>query len=351
MHDPTMNTSFSSISFPFAQVSALKNSRPVLEMEKLLHQFGANWSHAFEALLPQKNQGVSLVDLQVMRFSEFVEKHPAAMDFQVFEVQALESLCLWGLDLRMTSVAVDYMFGGRGAFRTQVANATWTPLEQRIRQRIWDSLASAFETPWQKDLPLRLRMLREESLAQNLRMAQPESTVFAAQFEVRLNGLVFPVCFCMPTSIQLESLWSEGEDNASDAVWGPELRHQLKQTPLEAIAVIARQSLTVGELLQMSVGQVIPIQLEPTVDVLIEGRSVLVGRPGVKNDHYALKVEGVLQEWGDALQANGLLPEKDLTSISSPSGLAGAMSDPLESIAEALNGFDQQVAGGSDGQS
>jgi len=97
------------------------------------------------------------------------------------------------------------------------------------------------------------------------------------------------------------------------------------------------------------VGQVLPIDLGKEIDVEIEGRSMLFGRYGVKNSKYAVKVESVL----DALDQ--LLDRQQMLHGESPEAANGSvsavMADPLQSVAEAFNGFDQQVAlGGRDGK-
>lgn len=340
---------FSKISFPLAGGTLSSVSQELREIEKILGQFASNWKRSLDALLSTKHVSVSLVQVSEVPFSDFVARKTDASDFQVFEIEALEGLCVWGLDLRLVSVVVDCMFGGQGKLPAPgVIQRPWTPIEQRIRHRLWESLANAYEAPWQSLLPQRLHVLRQEQLARNLRLTQSQSPVFAAEFSIELNHSTFTASFCLPVSPQLQALWS-GQDGksaaAGEAVWGRELRQQLKQAPLEATALLAEQAITVGQLLQLSVGQVLPLDLRHSVDVRIEGRSMLSGRYGVKNNKYAVKIDSVFDEL-DLLLERQKLDDSQTVDGSQFSSNEEFLASPLKSVAEAFQDFEQQVASG-----
>jgi len=344
-----MAAGFTRINFPLADGTALAPARSLKEMEKILSQFASNWKASLGALLPSKNIVVSLMAVDAIPYAQFISrKGEEAADFQIFEIEALENLCVWGWDMRLVPMVVDGMFGGHGRWPQRIqTDRPLTPIEQRIRLRLWESLENAYETPWQTVLPQRLRALREESWAKNLRLVHANSAVYAADFTVQISHMSFQLSFCLPVSTQLQALWSDEVEPGHEAVWGKELRQQLRQAPLEATAVIARRQLTVSDLLQLTVGQVLPIDLEPMVDVQIEGVSVLTGRSGVKNQQYAVKVERVLDDlsrWADhqppstdSFASDGVSPATQ-----------GFVPGPLKSVAEALKEFDQHVAGSDD---
>lgn len=339
---------FSKISFPLTGGTVSSTSQEVRELEKMLGQFASNWERSLGALLSTKHLSVSLLQVSEVPFSDFVARNTDASDFQIFEIEALENLCVWGLDLRLVFVVVDCMFGGQG--KLPVAGAVqrpWTPIEQRIRHRLWESLANAYEAPWQSLLPQRLHVLRQERLARNLRLTQEQSTVYSAEFSIELNQSTFGASFCLPVTQQLQALWSAqvSKGVAVDAVWGKELRRQLRQAPLEATALLAEQNITVGQLLQLSVGQVLSLDLRDSVDVRIEGRSMLSGRYGVKNNKYAVKIESVFDEL-DLLLERQKLDENGFIENGQSTSSQELLHSPLESVAEAFHDLDEQLASG-----
>jgi hypothetical protein len=69
------------------------------------------------------------------------------------------------------------------------------------------------------------------------------------------------------------------------------LQHQLYAKPVESVAVLCEKELSVAQLLSLSLGQVLPIDLSAPVRLMVDGVNLLSGRYGVRNGHYALKVE------------------------------------------------------------
>ena len=81
------------------------------------------------------------------------------------------------------------------------------------------------------------------------------------------------------------------EASGQPAGWGRSLQHQLYAKPVDSVAVLCEKELTVAQLLSLSLGQVLPIDLTAPVRLMVDGVNLLSGRYGVRNGHYALKVE------------------------------------------------------------
>ena len=62
------------------------------------------------------------------------------------------------------------------------------------------------------------------------------------------------------------------------------------------MAVLCEKELTVAQLLSLSIGQVLPIELAEPVRFMVDGVSMLSGRYGVRNGNYALKVEHINEQ-------------------------------------------------------
>jgi flagellar motor switch protein FliM len=340
-----MNPGFTPISFPATGESHLPPTRAVKEMEKILSQFASNWKTSLSTLLSSQRIDLSLDTVELMPYGQFVSRQgDEAADCQIFEIEALESLCVWACDLRLVPMVVDGMFGGHGRWpHGSSIERSLTPIESKIRLRLWESLANAYESPWQSFLPQRLRLLREEKWVKNLRLASVQSPVYCATLSLHLNQKSFRVCFCLPVPQQLQSLWSDASEQAQEAVWGKELQQQIRRAPLEVTAIIASRRLTVSDLLKMTVGQTLDIDMAPSVDVKVDGISVFSGRYGVKNQHYAVKVEQVfddIEKWVGSRQDQAQWPDHAASQ--------GLVPDPLQAATAAMRDFDQHLAGAED---
>lgn len=300
--------------------------------------FMTYWRQALTALIP----GVIEVRAHSMAFktyATFVENLGDAHDIHVYEIEALQTLCAWTFDRRVFPMAVDCMFGGGGRLPIKELNRRYTPIELGVRKRCVDSLASAYESTWHKTYPLRLQPLRQEQQLTSLRLVAAEDSVLHACFELRINELPFYIHLCLPRRAvdaltQAPLAADAAPEEAVRHAWGSTLQHNVYSAPVEAVAVLAKTDMTVAQLLSLSIGQVVPIDLSEPVDLMVDGVSVMQGRYGVRSGHYAMKVETIQDSH---LQASPP-PEE-----SQPSPAPARESQVLEQVASAMSDFTSQV--------
>jgi flagellar motor switch protein FliM len=320
-------------------------STPLWETEVLRRQFTQldakhtdfmmHWRQSLTTLIPAQVQ-LEAGALEFKTYSQFIADVASPSDIQVFEVEALQSLCAWSLDLRLFPTAVDCMFGGAGRIPVRDLSRRYTPIELGVRRRCLESLATAYEAAWQNSFPIRLHPLRQEQQPASLRMASPQDTVLHARFHLKLNAMALSIDLCMPRrAIEILTAEVPQENATPDAsvkhAWGHSLQHNVYAAPVEAVAILGKTQMTVAQLLSLSIGQVIPIELSEPVDLMVDGVTLMKGRYGVRSGQYALKVEDILQ--------NQLPPPAPSAPDVSASG-----SESLSEIASALSDFSQQVA-------
>ena len=284
---------FSSPHWSTAQTSAQLNL-----LESNHTDFMAYWRQSLTALIPGAIE-VHARALEFKAYGAFVDEVKEALDIHVYEIEALQTLCAWSLDRRIIPMAVDCMFGGGGRLPIRELNRRYTPIELGVRRRCVDSLASTYESIWHKTFPLRLQPLRQEHQLASLRLVDSQEGVLHARFELSINAHVFPVHLCLPRRAIEQLTQSPPADDAPPEetvrrAWGSTLQHNVYAAPVEGVAVLAQTEMTVAQLLSLSIGQVVPIDLSDPVDFRVDGVSVMRGRYGVRSGHYAMKVESIL---------------------------------------------------------
>jgi hypothetical protein len=107
------------------------------------------------------------------------------------------------------------------------------------------------------------------------------------------------------------------------------------------VAVLCEKELSVAQLLSLSLGQVLPIDLSAPVRLMVDGVSILSGRYGVRNGHYALKVEH--------MNAAPVIPKVEDFEGATSGQYLGSLDVPaqaqtdLANAAKALSQLDQQI--------
>ena len=344
-----MNTNPDNMQFPFAkealegldtQVSHDWNRE---QLDAMHMQFVAQWRQSMSTLVPAEIK-ILAGDMEMKTYEAFVLEAPSFADIQVFEIDALQTLCAWSFDSRWVAAAVDCLFGGAGIIPIKERTGKLTHIELGIRQRLLATLATAYEAAWQAAYPIRLQTLRQEQQLSSLRLTSHKDLVLHAQFAIHFNLLELRVDLCLPKRAldwQTPSVSAKSSENSGQpAGWSRSLQHQLYAKPVESVAVLCEKELSVAQLLSLSLGQVLPIDLSAPVRLMVDGVNLLSGRYGVRNGHYALKVEHMnqppLQHTEDF---EGATSGQYLGSLDMP---PQAQTD-LANAAMALSQLDQQI--------
>ena len=344
-----MNTNPDNMQFPFAkealegldtQVSQDWNRE---QLDAMHMQFVGQWRQSMSTLVPAEIK-ILAGDMELKTYEAFVLEAPSFADIQVFEIDALQTLCAWSFDARWVTAAVDCLFGGAGIIPIKERSGKLTHIELGIRQRLLATMATAYEAAWQAAYPIRLQTLRQEQQLSSLRLTSHKDVVLHAQFAIHFNLLELRVDLCLPKRAldwQTPSASAKSsETSGQPAGWSRSLQHQLYAKPVESVAVLCEKELSVAQLLSLSLGQVLPIDLTAPVRLMVDGVNMLSGRYGVRNGHYALKVEHMnqppLQHTEDF---EGATAGQYLGSLDMP---AQAQSD-LANAAMALSQLDQQI--------
>lgn len=345
-----MNTQPDNMQFPFAkealegldaQVSQDWNRE---QLDAMHLQFVAQWRQSLTTLVPAEIK-VLAGDMQLKTYETFVVDAPAFADIQVFEIDSLQTLCAWNFDARWVAAAVDCLFGGAGRIPVRERSGRMTHIELGIRQRLLETLATAYEAAWQTAYPIRLQTLRQEQQLSSLRLTSHKDVVLHAQFIIHFNSLELRVDLCLPKRAldwQTPSPTTLAKEAPGQpAGWSRSLQHQLYAKPVESVAVLCEKELSVAQLLSLSLGQVLPIDLSAPVRLMVDGVNLLSGRYGVRNGHYALKVEHMnLPPMTPQLEdMEGATSGQYLGSLDMP---AQAQAD-LANAAQALSQLDQQI--------
>ena len=344
-----MNTNPDHMQFPFAkealegldtQVSQDWNRE---QLDAMHMQFVGQWRQSMSTLVPAEIK-ILAGNMELKTYEAFVLEAPSFADIQVFEIDALQTLCAWSFDSRWVAAAVDCLFGGAGIIPIKERTGKLTHIELGIRQRLLETLATAYEAAWQTAYPIRLQTLRQEQQLSSLRLTSHKDVVLHAQFAIHFNLLELRVDLCLPKRAldwQTPSASAKASENsAQPAGWSRSLQHQLYAKPVESVAVLCEKELSVAQLLSLSLGQVLPIDLSAPVRLMVDGVNMLSGRYGVRNGHYALKVEH--------MNHPPLLHTEDFEGATSGQYLGSLDMPPqaksdLANAAKALSQLDQQI--------
>jgi flagellar motor switch protein FliM len=247
----------------------------------------------------RRSAEVSVGSVRVSKYSEFIRNLVVPTNLNLIHMKPLRGTALMVFDPGLVFLLVDNLFGGDGRFHTRVEGRDFTQTEQRIIMRILDIVFEAYAKSWEPVYPIEFEYIRSEMNTQFANIATPNEVVVSSTFTIELGSVSGQIHFCMPYSMIepiRDALTSsiQGEALEVDKRWIRLLTQQIQVAEVELVAVLGNGKANFDEILNMKVGDVIPISVPETIQATVDGVPVMDCTYGVSNGQYALKVERLI---------------------------------------------------------
>jgi flagellar motor switch protein FliM len=247
----------------------------------------------------RRSAEVSVGSVRVSKYSEFIRNLVVPTNLNLVHMKPLRGTALMVFDPGLVFLLVDNLFGGDGRFHTRVEGRDFTQTEQRIILRILDIVFEAYTKSWEPVYPVEFEYIRSEMNTQFANIATPNEVVVASTFTVELGSVSGQIHFCMPYSMIepiRDSLTSslQGEALEVDKRWIRLMTQQIQIAEVELVASLGTAKVNFDEILNMRVGDIIPLTIPEFISATVDGVPVMDCSYGVMNGQYALKVEKLL---------------------------------------------------------
>lgn len=237
--------------------------------------------------------------ISVRKYGEFIASVGTPASLNLMTMEPLRGTALFVLAPDLVFSVVDNLFGGDGRIHTRVEGRAFTPTEQRFVNLILEAIASEYRKAWEQLYPLDIAHLRTEQLPQFAAVATPGEAVVICQFSVEIGTGGGDFHLCMPWTM-LEPLRAllyrnlPDDGPRPDDRWPQLLAEQVQAAEMELVATLARVDATIGQLLRMKPGDVIPLDLDGPIETTVDGMPVFACRHGVSNGRYAIRIDEIL---------------------------------------------------------
>jgi flagellar motor switch protein FliM len=247
----------------------------------------------------RRSAEVSVGSVRVSKYSEFIRNLVVPTNLNLIHMKPLRGTALMVFDPGLVFLLVDNLFGGDGRFHTRVEGRDFTQTEQRIILRILDIVFEAYTKSWEPVYPIEFEYIRSEMNTQFANIATPNEVVVSSTFTIELGPVSGQIHFCMPYSMIepiRDALTSsiQGEALEVDKRWIRLMTQQIQVAEVELVAELGKGRANFDEILNMKVGDVIPITVPDAIQATVDGVPVLECSYGVFNGQYALKVEKLM---------------------------------------------------------
>jgi flagellar motor switch protein FliM len=242
---------------------------------------------------------VSISPVRVSKYSEFIRNLVVPTNLNLVHIKPLRGTGLIVLDPNLVFLLVDNLFGGDGRFHTRVEGRDFTQTEQRIIQRVLGIIFETYAKSWEPVYPVEFEYIRSEMNTQFANIATPNEVVVSTTFTVELGPVSGEMHFCTPYSMiepirDILTSSMQGETLEMDKRWIRLMTQQIQTAEVELLAKMGTARVTLGDILNMKIGDVIPIAVPDQITAEVDGVPVMECSYGKLNGQYALRVEKLI---------------------------------------------------------
>ena len=242
---------------------------------------------------------ISTGPVRVQKYSEFIRNLVVPTNLNLAQVKPLRGTALIVFDPTVVFMIVDNLFGGDGRFHTRVEGRDFTQTEQRIIHRILEIFFETYSKSWSYVYNIEFEYVRSEMNTQFANIATPNEVVVSTTFNLELGPTNGDLHVCVPYSMvepirDLLTSSLQGETMEVDRRWAKLMSQQIQNAEIELVANMGTSELTLAEVVNMKIGDVIPLNIPDTITATVDNVPVMECSYGTLHGQYALRVMKML---------------------------------------------------------
>ncbi len=248
----------------------------------------------------RRTSEVSVGSVRISKYSDFIRNLVVPTNLNLVQIKPFRGTALMIFDPNLVFLLVDNLFGGDGRFHTRVEGRDFTQTEQRIIKRLLDIVTETYMKSWEPVYQIECEYVRSEMNTQFANIATPNEVVVSTTFTIELGDVSGELHFCMPYAMiepirDILSSSLQGEVLGVDRRWVRLMTQQIQGAEVELVTDLAKARMTLNDVLNMKIGDVIPLSLSETVEAKVDNVPVMECKYGIFNGQYALRVEKLLR--------------------------------------------------------
>ncbi|WP_083672113.1 flagellar motor switch protein FliM [Sphingomonas montana] len=236
--------------------------------------------------------------IETVRFDVWKDRMPGFQSISLFRLRPMKAGLLIAVEPGFVARLVDTFYGGAGKAGRAVARE-FTPTEDQMLTRITDELVEKLVAIWADVVTVSPSLGGRETKIDHVSLVRGDEPVVVQRFVVTPMGqpastvsLVWSLAAIRPFEAQLAAKVHD-DAGPADADWRARMAHALENVRLPVRSVLARPELSVSQLMQLKVGDVIPITLAQKAPLIVASRKFAHGTIGERDGRAALMIEQV----------------------------------------------------------
>ncbi|ACA17619.1 flagellar motor switch protein FliM [Methylobacterium sp. 4-46] len=245
----------------------------------------------------------SLMSVESGLFGDLLEPYEANAVVGIFYSPQWDGHLLVGLDRDFVFTMVEVLLGADGSEPPVEEARNFSSIELRIAQMTFEQIGKALEAAFALVSVATLKLERTETRMDFAIIGRRSNKAVAAKFLLQaLNRggemfLIIPQAVLNPMRQSLSKVLT-GESTSRDPRWEKQISTEVRKTEVTLRAVLEERTLTLGEIADLKVGQVLTLDATPRSRVKLQGndQALFWCQVGQANGAYVLRVEDQIDQ-------------------------------------------------------
>jgi len=246
---------------------------------------------------------ISIISTDLLKFGEFVNTLPIPSCMCIMRFESLRGPALLVFESKLAYALVDSFFGGTDRPYTKIEGKEFTRIELSIMKKVMDLAIKDLEEAWAPVHKTDISFVRTEVNPQFVGVVPPSDVIISTTFEVELENasgtiaLVIPYSTIEPIKNKLNASFQTETDRV-DKEWTLKMEEHLRLTEAHVQVNLGCADITVGDLVNLNVGDIIPLAQDSDgeLEVLVEGVPKFRCFFGVSRGNRAVQVTRYVDE-------------------------------------------------------
>lgn len=306
--------------------------------------FGASLSGFLRTIVE-----VKVATCDQMTYAELIASLPNPTSFTMLDVSPMDGTMCLEISPLIIYPIIDRLLGGTN-LELFIPQRPLTMIETKLIDKVITRAIEALEEAWEGIHELKLDLAGSESNPHLVQIVPPNEVVIVVSFEIKMGTRAGTMNLCIPFNV-IESViddlaaqsWFSVGHSESGSSYSNRISTHLSRATLEVSGVLAETTITVDDLVNLSVGDLIVTEQASTkpATVSVEGECKYKAQIGTHKGARALKITDRIES------------PRDEEPIIKPSGRrAGARdstSDASPTTPESNDQPDSSIADSTDG--
>jgi len=282
------------------QDRVIRGRMPTLDIiyERFIRLYRMSLSNAL-----RKIATISIISTDLLKFGEFVNTLPIPSCMCIMRFESLHGPALLVFESKLAYALVDSFFGGTDRPYTKIEGKEFTRIELSIMRKVMDLAIRDLEEAWAPVHKAEITFVRPEVNPQFVGVVPPSDVIISTTFEVELENasgtiaLVIPYSTIEPIKNKLNASFQTESDRV-DKEWTEKMEEHLRSTNVSVRVNLGTAQITVGDLVNLDVGDIIPLDqnADGELDVLVENVTKFKAFFGVSRGNRAAQITRIFDE-------------------------------------------------------